>query len=200
MKYCVLILLSPMLTFAGDVQHRSSIASLAFASTIDRPLRNIAWISGVSVYSKNGDTFSNSSNTIILLVKKVTSSAYDADVTHNVSKFYEDSHNRVKLISNFKLSSPNTIYSVGFDSGVAADKINIQKSLFVGVAHVVQLNKQSHMALSAGSWFGGKIKESPCLDAYDREYWCQNLTAWVDYKPVYPKNFNYIDIKYIYKF
>lgn len=190
----------PFTSSSGDVQHRSIIPNLALASSIDRPLHTIFWISGISVYSKNVDTFLNSSSSTILSVKKVITSAYDADVTHNVSKFYEDSHNRVKLISNFKLSSPNTIYSVGFDSGVAADKINIRKSLFLGAAHVVQLNKQSHMALSAGSWFGGKIKESPCLDAYDREYWCQNLTAWVDYKPVYPKNFNYIDIKYIYKF
>lgn len=200
MKFILIFIIIPLNGFAGDAQHRSTITSLAFASAIDKPLQNIAWISGAAVTSKNGETFSNSSGSTILLAKKVVTSSYDTDMAHNVSKFYEGRQNRIKLITNFKLSSPNTIYSVGFDSGISADKINIQKSLFVGAAHVIELNKQSHMSLSAGSWFGGNIKESPCFDTYDREYWCQNLTAWSDYKPIYPKNFSYIDIKYIQRF
>ena len=200
MKYFTFILLIPLFTFAGDAQHRSNITSLALASAIDRPIQNIFWISAFSVNLKNEETFLNSSGATILPVKKVISSSYDTDVTYDISNFYENRKSRIKLIANFKLSSNNTTYSVGIDSGVAASKINIQKSFFVGATHVIQLNKQSHMVWSTGSWFGGSIKESPCLDSYDREYWCQNLTAWADYKPVYPKNFSYIDIKYIYRF
>mgnify|MGYP006113928125 FL=1 len=102
-----------------------------------------------------------------------------------------------QFISNFVLNKPNTIYSIGFDSGVAAQKIKIQKSFFLGLAHVIQVENKSHMVLSVGSWFGGDIKESPCYDLYDRAYWCQNLTSWTDYKPTYPKNLKYIDIRYI---
>jgi len=103
-------------------------------------------------------------------------------------------------MSNFKLDELNVIYSIGFDSGVSAEKIKIQKSLFLGAAHVIQLQKKSHLVISAGSWFGGRIKELPCYDAYDREYWCQNLTSWADYKPVYPNILRYLDVRYIYKF
>lgn len=200
MRLIIFALLSPLLACAADPYHRSITTSLALASAIDRPLRNMLWISRIDVNAKNSDSFLSSSGVTIASPKKFINSAYDSTVTHDISSFYQKDSYRIKFISSFVLSSPNTIYSLGFDSGVAAQKIQISRSLFLGIARVVHLKNNSHIALSAGSWFGGSIKELPCYDSYDREYWCQNLTAWTDYNPVYPKNYNYVDIKYIYRF
>ncbi len=200
MKFGLILCILPVTVFSGDVQHRSSIVNLAFASAIDRRLSNNFWISGLEVTEKSNDLFLNSSGSTIIVANKIVTSGYDSDVSYDVTKFYSKNNNRIKLISNFVLNQPNTIYSIGFDSGVSADKIKIEKNLFFGFAHVIQFKKRSHMLISFGSWFGGSIKESPCYDLYDREYWCQNLTSWADYKPAYPKNLGYIDFRFFHRF
>ena len=106
----------------------------------------------------------------------------------------------MKIVSNTILQSPNTIYSIGFDTGVSTAKISIKPSIFLGVTHVFGINKNSYFLVGGGAWFGGKVSETACYDSYDRAYWCQNLTAWSDYQPSYPQNFEYLDIKYIYRF
>lgn len=198
--FTLVCLVIPFASSSGDVQHRSIIPNLALASSIDRPLRNIFWISNIDFTVKSNDFFINSSGASVIVANKIVSSAYDADISYDVSKFYAKNNNRVKLISNFIFNRPNTIYSIGFDSGVNAEKIKIEKNLFLGFAHVLHLQKKSHLVISLGSWFGGGIKELPCYDVYDREYWCQNLTSWADYKPTYPKNLGYVDFRYIHRF
>jgi hypothetical protein len=118
--------------FAGDAHHRNTVTSLAFASAIDRPLRNTIWISGIDINAETNDLFLSSSGAPVMIAKKMISSAYDSDITHDVSRFYEKKGNRVKLMSNFTLDSPKTIYSIGFDSGISSDKIAINKSSFFG--------------------------------------------------------------------
>lgn len=200
MKFALIFFIVPLSVFSGDVQHRSFIPNLALASAIDRPLRKMVWISNLEITPKSNDFFLNSSGATVIFSNKIVSSAYDSDISYDVSDFYQKNNNRIRLVSNFILNKPNTVYSIGFDSGVSAKKIKIKQSLFLGLAHVVKVKNKSYMVLSAGSWFGGGIKEYPCYDLFDREYWCQNLTAWSDYNPKYPKKYNYIDVKYIYKF
>jgi hypothetical protein len=196
-KLALIFLIIPLTAFSGDAQHRSIISNLALASAIDRPLRNMVWISSLDITTKRNDSFLNSSGSTVISGNKLVSSGYDPDITYDVSKFYKKNNYRIQFISNFVLNKPNTIYSIGFDSGVAAQKIKIQNSFFLGLAHVIRVENKSHMVLSVGSWFGGDVKESPCYDLYDRAYWCQNLTSWTDYSPMYPKNLKYIDIRYI---
>lgn len=193
-------LIIPFASFSGDARHRSVIANLVLSSSIDRPLRNTFWISNIDLTAKSNDLFINSSGATVIVVDKIVSSAYDEVISYDISKFYKKTNNRVKLISNFVLDKPNTIYSIGFDSGIISKKIRIERNLFLGIAHVIDFRKRSQMMISVGSWFGGGIKELPCYDMYDREYWCQNLTSWADYKPTYPKNLIYIDFRYIHKF
>ncbi len=200
MRLIFIFLLFPLSAHSGDVQHRASITNIALASSIDRPLKNIFWISNTDFTSKSNDFFVNSSGATVIVANKLVSSGYDADISYDVSEFYKKNNYRAKFISNFVLNNPNTIFSVGFDSGVSAEKIKIEKNLFLGLAHTFQIEKRSHMVISFGSWFGGRIKESPCYDVYDREYWCQNLTSWADYKPVYPKNLGYIDFRFFHRF
>lgn len=200
MKLALTFFIIPLAAFSGDSQHRSSISNLALASAIDRPLRNMFWISNLEITDKSNDFFINSSGATVIVANKIVSSAYDSDISYDVSKFYQKNNNRIRLVSNFILNKPNTIYSIGFDSGVSSEKIKIKKNFFLGLSHVVRVENKSHIVLSAGSWFGGDVKELPCYDFFDREYWCQNLTSWADYRPIYPKNFEYIDIRYIRRF
>ena len=200
MRFIFIFLLIPLSAYSGAAQHRSIITNLALASSIDRHLKNIFWISNTDFTSKSNEFFVNSSGATVIVANKLLSSGYDADISYDVSEFYKKNNYRAKFISNFVLNNPNTIFSVGFDSGVSADKIKIEKNLFLGLAHAFQIDKRSHIVISLGSWFGGRIKESPCYDLYDREYWCQNLTSWADYKPEYPKNLSYIDFRFFHRF
>ena len=200
MKFLFVLLMSPLFAFAADLQHRHEINSYALSSAISRPMRNTIWVSRFDIDSASNEYFLSSSGTPVASSKKIVSSIYDADTRYDMSEFYKKKSNRTKIISNFLLNSPNTVYSFGYDSGIAAEKINIEKSFFLGIVHVIEVYKKSYFSISSGSWFGGRVVESPCYDSYDREYWCQNLMAWKDYKPVYPKNLSYIDFKYFIQF
>ncbi len=200
MKFLLLILMAPAIASAGDLVHRYTINSISLASAIDRPLRNMFWVSRVDIEPTSNEFFSNSSGAIIANVRRTVSSFYDPDVSYDVSDFYKKKNHRIRMISTFVLDSPNTFYSIGIDTGVSAEKLKIGKSLFLGVSHVFHLNKNSYFSINGGSWLGGKIRETPCYDSHNREYWCQSLTSWAEYNPSYPKNFSYIDFRYIHKF
>jgi hypothetical protein len=70
----------------------------------------------------------------------------------------------------------------------------------MGYTKTMAVTKSSLFNISIGSWFGGNIKESPCVDSYGRQYSCQSLTAWSDYKPSYPRPLSFLDLKYIWVF
>lgn len=200
MRFLLLLALLPLYSSAADFQHRNMVAGAAFASAVDRPLGNTIWFSSFSIEGKNAAGFLNSSNMPLLTVANTAISAYDAHITYDISNFYKKDDGRLKIVSNAILQSPNTIYSIGFDTGVSTAKISIKPSIFLGVTHVFSINKNSYFLVGGGAWFGGKVSETACYDSYDRAYWCQNLTAWSDYQPSYPQNFEYLDIKYIYRF
>jgi len=200
MKFLIVLIMAPAIASAGDLLHRYSINNISLASAIDRPLRNMFWISRVDVEPTSNEFFSNSSGAVIANVRKTVTSYYDPDITYDLSNFYKKTNNRVRFISNFVLDSPNTFYSIGIDTGVSSEKLKVNKSLFIGVSHVFHLNMNSYFSINGGSWLGGSIKETPCYDSYNREYWCQNLTSWADYKPSYPKNLSYIDFRFIHRF
>lgn len=197
MKFIFILLIIPLTAYAGDFQHRTFLPGLAIAGTIDMSLRNMFWISNLEVTSKNNNTFLNSSGAAVVIANRTVIGGYDSYNSSDVSEFYKKNNTRINFVSNFILDQSNTIYSIGFDSGSFADKIKINKSFFIGFAHANQLDRKSYLVISAGSWIGGGVKETPCYDFYDRQYWCQNLTSWADYKPVYPKNIQYADLKYI---
>jgi hypothetical protein len=196
----VLFLLMPFWSTAADLQHRSVIGYIAATSSTDRPVRNIAWLSAVNVDPRNGIGFLNSSGKLILGGMTIVPSAYDSHITHDISEFYSKDKERLKIISNFIFNSPNTIYSLGYDSGVTAKKIKIKSSLFLGVNHVVNLSKAFHFSIGGGAWLGGKIIESPCHDSYDRAFYCPTLTAWSDYQPSYPRPYRYLDLRLTYRY
>ena len=52
----------------------------------------------------------------------------------------------------------------------------------LGAATRYYLNdkKDSHLILEGQYWFGSFVSHKPCLDSFDRQYFCGNLTAWSD--------------------
>ena len=148
----------------------------------------------------NPISFSSAGGLPIAYNPTVVSSAYDRSIKSDVSGFYNYSGYRYKFILNTLPFQPGQIISVGFDSGVNASKLNIRPSFLLGYVDTYKVSERSLFNLSVGSWLGGHISESPCLDSYDRAYWCQNLTAWSDYHPNYPKQTSYIDMKLISRF
>jgi len=125
---------------------------------------------------------------------QTVTSAYDSSIKYYVGNFYK-SNNRYQFIFNILGFQKGQFFSVGYDNGVHAEKLTVNQSLFLGFSQAFEVTKHTLFNVGFGAWFGGNTSESPCVDSYDREYWCQNLTSWSDYKPKYPKPLSYIDFR-----
>lgn len=100
--------------------------------------------------------------------------------THNVSHFYKSNRPRFNVMLHYLGWLKGTVFSLGLDSGHNSQKLDLTPAIFIGYTQAVKMSPTSHIAFGAGSWFGGKVKESSCVDDYNRQYWCYNLTAWDD--------------------
>lgn len=92
------------------------------------------------------------------------------------------------------------LLSFGYDSGLQADKLSVAPSTFLGLAKNFEIDKANTMSVSWGQWFGGKVTERPCLDSYDRQYWCPNLSAWIDRPTLDTQPSRYYELKYQWQF
>jgi hypothetical protein len=109
-------------------------------------------------------------------------SGYDASVCQNIGRFYKPGTSQLILTGFYRVNS-NNIYSFGFNSGFSSDKLSVNPSILIGGAtrFYTSKDKSSHIILEGNYWFGSKVTHRPCLDDYDREYFCGNLTAWSDF-------------------
>jgi hypothetical protein len=158
------------------------------------------WISSLT-NEKNPKYFTNASGMSIMANPSSVVSAYDSTSTrYSVANFYSQQNDRQRLIGHVNGFSKGELFSIGYDSGINAQKLNVNNSLYAGYTKTMSFTKSSLTAVSFGSWFGGKTSESPCLDSYGRQYSCQSLTAWGDYKPSYPKPLAFIDLRHVWIF
>lgn len=128
-------------------------------------------------------------------------SGYDSTSTrYSVANFYAQQNDRQRLIGHINGFSKGELFSIGYDSGMNAQKLNVNNAIYAGYTKTMSFTKSSLTAVSFGSWFGGNVSESPCIDSYGRQYSCQSLTAWSDYKPNYPRPLAFIDIKHVWVF
>ena len=196
----IVLLLSSHLAYSADNYTRNYISSASMMSYTGQINPVFAWVSTVSTESKP-TYFTNSSGASIMANPSSVVSGYDSTSTrYNVSNFYALKSDRYKLISHINGFNKGEILSIGYDSGINAEKLNVNNSFFVGYAKTMAVTQSSLFNISIGSWFGGNIKESPCVDSYGRQYSCQSLTAWSDYKPNYPRPLSFLDLKYIWVF
>jgi len=168
-------------------------------------MQKIAWTSGSLPFAfvseidvrREVNTFSSNSGLLVLNVLEKVTSEYDATSNNYVmTPFYTGFKQRQHLISNFSIPSTNTLLSIGFDSGSKSQKISISRTFFVGFSTYKKIDTKSALFLMAGGWQKERIKEQPCVDSYDREYWCPALTAWTDYKPLTATPLRFAEVRY----
>ena len=66
----------------------------------------------------------------------------------------------------------------------------------MGISTYKKIDTKSAVFFMAGGWQKERISEQPCVDAYDREYWCPNLIAWSDRKPITSMPLRFAEVRY----
>jgi hypothetical protein len=195
---CMLVISSN--TFAADTFTRNYAIQMSMTSHTDQVKPVSFWISSYST-EKKPMYFTNASGASIMSNPSSVVSGYDSTSTrYSVSNFYALQNDRQRLVGHINGFSKGELFSIGYDSGISAQKLNVNNALYAGYTKSMSFTKSSLTAISFGSWFGGKTSESPCVDSYGRQYSCQTLTAWGDYKPNYPKPLAFIDLRHVWVF
>ena len=172
-------------------------------------MRKQAWTSGpmpfgfvseIEVRHEVSTFSSNSGFTLLHTQAKVASEYDETSNVHAIKQFYTAFNQRQHLISNFAIPNSNALISIGYDSGSRAEKISISKTFFVGLSAYKKIDTKSAVFFMAGGWQKERIKELPCTDSYDREFWCPNLTAWSDRKPLTSSPLRFIEVRYEQRF
>jgi len=192
-------LLGTVLSFsslANELPHRAMVLNASLLSKLQARQDALIFPSFL-LFEKNPTNFTDPFGSFIAAKPSKITSLYDSYRTFDVSQFYNLSYPRVAAIINFEERKNGLIYSIGIDSGYRTSKLSTNTSLFLGVAKTFEFNKNNYFIMSFGSWMGFNVKESPCVDDYSREYWCQNLMAWSDYRPNSYEKPMYLDLKYI---
>jgi hypothetical protein len=176
--------------------HRSTLVNISSvgANKLTRP-KGI-WLSSITNNASSA-TLADPTGKAILSIPKIAPSGYDSSVFYNLSDFYNGANKpRLNFILNYASENYGEIFSLGFDSGTKAKKVELDKSFFVGYTRSVFTRNSYIFSFSTGVWLAGSLSESPCFDTYDREYHCPTLTAWSDYSPrKHNRRSYYIDLR-----
>ena len=192
-------LLHGAMALAGEEEHRHTVQRLLLVAHADPTVLRYPVLSDLYAGKEHG-SFTQSSGRSFLSVPDVAYSAYDASISHHIAKFYTPRTARLRWVLNYMEPRTQWLLSVGHDSGMQADKLSISQSSFLGVAKRLDISPTQILNMSWGQWFGGKVTERPCLDEYDRQYWCPNLSAWVDRPTLDTQPGKYYELKYQWQF
>lgn len=149
---------------------------------------------------KEAGDFTKNSGRLLLSVPAWTSSTYDTSVKHSLASFYSTRQWRTRWVINYIAPKSQWLLSLGHDTGVQTPKLSIAPAVFLGIAKHIEIHKNHSLQLSWGQWWGGQVSERPCLDDYDREYWCPNLTAWTERPVMTSSAAKYYELKYQWQF
>jgi hypothetical protein len=198
-SFFILFLLSAN-AFSADAFTRNYAIQTSMTSYTEQVKPVGFWLSSFSS-EKNPIYFTNASGMSIMANPTSAVSAYDSTSTrYGMSNFYALQNDHQRLVGHINGFSKGELFSIGYDSGINTQKLNVNNAVYAGYTKTMSFTKSSLTAISFGSWFGGRISERPCIDSYDRQYACQSLTAWVDYKPSYPKPLAFIDLRHVWVF
>ena len=197
---CVGLLFVAARAYAADGPHKEAITSA---------LKYHAW-SGQSIIfpffsefqvQREVRSFKKINGDDFLSVSPRVTSAYDStSASYEITPFYASKSSRTRWVVNYFIPSTSILLSAGYDSGSDADKITVNASKFFGLSTFWRLSTQSAAYLIVGAWDQQDVTERPCIDSYDREYWCANLTAWSDHVQLESAQFNFIQLKYELRF
>jgi hypothetical protein len=196
MKYLIIcaFLMAPLTVKAIDSSYSSDIVRISLLSKLQGKNLPIPYLSRLSV-EENPQTLTNASGFAVVSGLTTAISGYDSSVRYDISPFYELKSPRVKGALTMPFSSPGEYFTIGLDTGAAAQKMNVGEAIFFAYTNALSVNKNTFFNYSLGGWFGGKIRETPCYDSYDRAYSCKSLTAWSDYNPNYPTQYRYVSVR-----
>ena len=184
------------ISHAGDLEHRhimnvAAVMAAATGTTIPYPF--ISTIEG----SREEGVFRDSAGLLVYSAPRSARSEYDKANLYDLTDFYKSSRLRSRIVLNMAEPYTQIYVSAGIDTGSNAPKLSVSKSYFLGLTRGFKLKSNQYLIASAGKWFGMRLSERPCLDSYDREYWCPALVAWADRPQVnQPKAESYLDVKY----
>lgn len=163
--------------------HRSTVLDISSfgANKLTRPTE--IWFSNITNNASSA-TLADPTGKAILSIPKIAPSGYDRSIFYDLSDFYNGVKKpRLNFILNYASENYGEIFSLGFDSGAKAKKVELDKSFFLGYTRSVLTRNSFIFSFSTGVWLTGRLSENPCFDTYDREYHCPTLTAWSDYSP-----------------
>ena len=185
--------------FASEDEHRQTVQRLLMMARAEPALVRYPVLSDLYLMKENGN-FTQSTGRSFLSVPRTAYSAYDDSIAYPLTPFYTPKNTRYRWIANYMEPFTQWLISFGYDSGMQADKLSVAPSTFIGLAKTIEIDKANSLSVSWGQWFGGKVTERPCLDAYDRQYWCPNLTAWIDRPHLDTQPGKYYELKYQWQF
>lgn len=109
-------------------------------------------------------------------------SAYSADSCFNIGKFYAANRPQIGVTGLFGFDN-STMLQWGFNTGYDSPKLTISPAVLVGVAKRFYFNDEraSHIIFEASQWLGGSVKHRPCLDDFNRSYYCATISAWSEF-------------------
>ena len=100
--------------------------------------------------------------------------------THDVSKFYKPTNTLFNVGGYYAFNKYNTLITFDYDNGYNSKKYTVGQSLRLGIAHNEQLTPNLSVQLHGNYKFGGEDTHIPCLDDFNKQYYCGDLTAWND--------------------
>ena len=186
--------------FSADSFTRNYVIQASMTSYTEQVKLTSFWLSSFSS-EKKPMYFTNASGVSIMANPSSVVSAYDFTSTrYSMSNFYALQNDHQRLVGHIDGFAKGELFSIGYDSGINTQKLNVNNAIYAGYTKTMSLTKYSLTSISFGSWFGGSASESPCVDSYGRQYSCQSLTSWGDYKPSYPKPLAFIDFRHVWIF
>ena len=159
-----------------------ALLHIALASKQQNARPPMPWVSQVRLTDNAADKIMLADGRAVMTRPSVVHS-YSGAVRYDVSRFYKPDAPQINIIMHYADRTPGEIISLGLDSGYRAEKIRVNPALFLAYTRAVKITRQSYLTAAIGGWLGGTVTEKPCMDSFDREYYCPTLTAWRDYRP-----------------
>ena len=112
----------------------------------------------------------------------VVCSSYDSGVCADISRFYQFDRRLLWRFSFAGNISDEWGLRATVVTGAKSLKMTIEPLLIFGIIKAKYLSEATSLSAELYGSVGGKTRHLPCIDAYDREYYCGNLTAWTDFQ------------------
>lgn len=126
-------------------------------------------------------------------------SQYDSTVCANVADFYRFRQRNLQRMTVVVTFSERIGLRASMTTGAKAAKLTIGPRVVLGLIGSMPLSAGRSVSAEVFGSLGGSLRHKPCLDQYDREYFCGSLTAWSDF-PNKQSPYRESGIKLIYRY